>query len=346
MIFLKNILGGVFLKAKQIRGEEPVFSLILPTFLLKLSRWRALGRGALLLAGLCASSLASAADDIRQLAPGIWRVAAGQATAATTGIIATGRGVIVVDPGPNRRRGLAIAAIARRLTHEPVRWVIDTHAHPENVLANAAFPGAEIIASARTAQLMTQRCPICRQRLTSELGAAAMAGTRIRLPTRQVVDGELLQLGRRQLRFQVFSQGHIEGNLALTVIDAGVLFAGGLANDRLVPQMRDASLAGWVEALAALQASEPRQVVPGHGMATGPRVLADFSAYLLALRDACDDDIRRLGQAASASARIGLPQFAGWQRYAEQHPLNVGHAYREREDALLSADMPADIPPK
>jgi glyoxylase-like metal-dependent hydrolase (beta-lactamase superfamily II) len=319
-----------------------VFSLILPIFLSKFSRWRAWMRAALLLAGLCGAPLADAADDIRQLAPGVWRIAADQGTAANTGIIGTGRGAIVIDPGPHHRRGRAINAIARRLTGEPVRWVIDTHAHPENVLANGAFPGAVIIASVRSAQLMKQRCPICRKRLGSELGAAAMAGTRIRLPTRLVQDGDQLQLGRRTLRFHVFKHAHIEGDLALTVLDAGILFAGGLVNDRLVPQMRDASLAGWIEALATLQASTPQRVVPGHGNGTGPRLLNEFSAYLLALRDICDDDIRQLGQAASAAARLDLPQFSGWLRYVEQHPLNVGHAYHEREDALLSAEIPSE----
>jgi glyoxylase-like metal-dependent hydrolase (beta-lactamase superfamily II) len=333
---------GVFLKCHEICGERSLFSLILPIFSFEtgcLQLWR---QALLLVAALCGAPLANAADDIRQLAPGVWRVAAEQGTAANTGIIATGRGAIVIDPGPHRRRGMAIGAIARRLTGEPVRWVVDTHAHPENVLANGAFPGAVIIASARSAQLMKLRCPICRQRLGAELGATAMAGTRIRLPNRQVTDGEVLQLGRRTLRFHVFKHAHIEGDLALAVLDTGVLFAGGLANDRLVPQMRDASLAGWIKALAALQASAPRQVVPGHGKGTGPQLLADFSAYLLALRDICDNDIRQLGQAASAASRLDLPQFSGWQRYTSQHPLNVGHAYREREDALLSAEVSSE----
>ncbi|MGT2490738.1 MBL fold metallo-hydrolase [Cupriavidus basilensis] len=67
----------------------------------------------------------------------------------------TGAGVLVVDPGPHLAWGNGLLAAIRAVTPEPVRWVVNTHAHPENVLANAAFaclrPRPAFLASAATA---------------------------------------------------------------------------------------------------------------------------------------------------------------------------------------------------
>lgn len=286
------------------------------------------------------------ADELLQLAPGVWRVAGANAAIgpanlgaiANTGIITTGEGLIVIDPGPTLARGQEIAALAKTLSTEPVRWLIDTHAHPENVLANSAFPEAVVIASSAAAELMKSRCAICLQRLTDQIGAAATRGTTIRVPTRLVQHAELLTLGRRTLQFLVFERAHTRGDLAVLLPQAGILFAGGLANDVRVPDLREATLSGWISAIDSLQKLPLQTVVPGHGPAIDSAVLPRFGAYLNDLRQACDEDIAQRGDAASSGARLGLPKYRDWVEYAAQHPLNVGHAYREREDAQLMGE--------
>ena len=120
---------------------------------------------ALLVAGTLVCSYVAAADELLQLAPGVWRVEGTNAAIspanlgaiANTGIVATGEGLIVIDPGPTLARGQVIAGLAGSVSAEPVRWVIDSHAHPENVLANGAFPQAVVIASSAAADLMRAR---------------------------------------------------------------------------------------------------------------------------------------------------------------------------------------------
>lgn len=117
---------------------------------------------------------------IESLAAGIWRIAGDNAAISTgnqgaivnTGVISTGEGVIVIDPGPSQRRAVTIGALIRSVTSEPVRWIIDTHPHPENVLGNSGFAQAEVIASAPTAEQMQGRCALCQQRRAP--GAAAV----------------------------------------------------------------------------------------------------------------------------------------------------------------------------
>ena len=216
-----------------------------------------------------------------------------------------------------------------------MRWIIDTHPHPENVLGNSGFAQAEIIASAATAEQMQGRCSICLQRLVDQLGAPAMRDTVIRLPTRIVTDGQTLVLGQRRLRFLVFAQAHSRGDLAVILPDAGVLFAGGLVNDRRIPDLREAALTGWIDALHTLEKLAMPSVVPGHGSATDGAAIGRFGRYLTDLKAACDRDIAQRGDAASSGARLVLPAYSDWAEYATQHRFNVARAYREREDAQL-----------
>lgn len=288
----------------------------------------------------------AAANDLLQLSPGVWRLAGDNAAIApanlgaiaNTGIIATGAGLIIIDPGPTLARGHAIAALAKTVSAEPVRWVIDTHAHPENVLANSAFPEAVVIASIAAAELMKGRCATCLQRMTDQIGEPATRGTTIRVPTLLVRHADVMTLGQRSLQFHVFDRAHTRGDLAVFLLQTGVLFTGGLVNDVRVPDLREASLSGWISAVESLQKLPLQIVVPGHGPATDVPVMKRFESYLTELRQACDDDIARRGDAASSGARLGLPQFRDWVEYTTQHPLNVGNAYREREDAQLMGE--------
>lgn len=298
------------------------------------------------IACLCAPVFAAssaAPEDVRELAPGVWRIAGGNAAISpgnggvivTTGVIATGVGVIVIDPGPSMRRSDALTSLIATLTKEPVRWIIDTHPHPENVLGNSGFPDALVIASAPAAALMKIRCTTCLQHLSEQLGEEAMRGTISRVPTRIVADNEAATFGMRKLRFLVFANAHSRGDLAILLLEEGILFAGGLVNDRRIPDLREADLSKWITALVTLQNTSPRIVVPGHGSATDVNLIGQFSNYLTDLRTACDRDIAQGGDAGSSGARLMLPAYAQWAEYTVQHPLDVAHAYREREDALM-----------
>lgn len=283
---------------------------------------------------------------IEPLAPGVWRItgdnvavsAENQGAIVNTGIISTGEGVIVIDPGPNQRRAVVINELIRTVTKEPVRWIIDTHPHPENVLGNSGFPQAQIIASEATAEQMRGRCSLCLQRLVDQLGTSTMQGTVIRLPSTFVADGQTLLLGQRRLRFLVFAHAHSHGDTAVVLPEAGIVFAGGLLNDRRVPDLREAALDGWITALDVLQGLAMPLIVPGHGKATDSMAIGRFASYLTDLKTACDSDIARHGDAASSADRLDLAHYADWAEYSQQHRLNVARIYQEREDAQLLGD--------
>lgn len=242
-------------------------------------------------------------------------------------------GVILVDPGPSQREGIALRKSLAVASPHPVVAVILTHAHPENTLAAGAFSGPDtpVLATDLTARLMADRCPRCLGRLKRSVGASGMEGTRIVLPTETVAQSDTRVIGGRSMRLLRFEDAHLAGDLALFDEASGVLFAGGLATGDAIPDLGEGNLAGWRRALKELIALHPRRTIPGRGNLVSPDPLGATLAYLDNLSAFVTGELERGGDLASALERAAMPAYSGWSGYPRRHQLNVQRAWQEME---------------
>jgi len=300
--------------------------------------------GAALVALLAVPALAHPPHQpqLERIAPGVYALTAppgppsreNRGRTNSTGILIGPSGVVLVDPGPSRKAGLQVLRAVRSLTRKPVAAVILTHAHPENVLAAGVVAGrdAPVIASHRTYALMRDRCSECLTRLTGLTGESAMSGTDIRLPDQTVAAGTTDRTyGGRRLKLIHTGWGHTAGDLAVLDVASGTLFTGGLANNRVMPDMHEAQTRGWVEALRILEAMAPVRVVPGEGAPAGAELLSAMRGYLAALLERVEATYRQQGSVFEVLSDGDLPAYAGWVRYADGHALNIQHVYAELE---------------
>lgn len=319
-----------------------------------------LGMGALL-AGCAAATMAPSCSAIadtepipwQALAPGIWvwpgavadMDAANRGHVAPTTVVVDSGEAAVIDPGPSWQHGQRVRRAVACQFQARVRWVVNTHAHAENVLANGAFDAdvnsgqAAIVSTSATLAAMGERCPNCLASLTARVGEAAMAGTQIRLPTHLVRTGDTLRVGQKILQVVSVEQGHTEGDLVLWDAASGVLWSGGLAYLGRLPELAQGSVEGWLAALDRLDRLKPMHVVSAVvSSATEPgalpEALAATKAYLTALRkgvlQAMDE-----GHQPQEPGLVPLAAFAHWAGYAERQAFNVQRAWRELEPVWM-----------
>lgn len=256
----------------------------------------------------------------------------------------TGNGVLVVDPGPHARWGDRLIAAIRHITAEPIRWVVNTHAHPEHVLANAVFaqlqPHPAFLASAATASLMRQRCETCLARLTAMLGERIMHETQIAIPEPALRDGDWLHTGKTAWQVHVYAAAHSASDTVLYAPQRRVLCVGGLAYRQRVPDLQEGSLVGWRQALRAL-AQLPASIVVGTAVGTPAQMLHPTLSYLDALDSAITQGIEAGGDAARALDYVPGDAYRDWRNFHPRHALNVGRAWRELEDRWMQNAPPA-----
>ena len=253
---------------------------------------------------------------------------------ANIGVIVGHDAVAVVDTGGSVQVGQALRAAIRNLTGKPVRYVINTHEHPDHVFGNAAFQGSAIFVGHHNLPAELQkRGSFYLQSFRDALGPAAIEQVRIIPPTLLVSDETVLDLGDRRVRLTAWSPAaHTDCDLTVLDETTGVLFAGDLVFLRHVPVL-DGSLTGWLSVLPRLAMLPARIVVPGHGQRTAawPQALDDERRYLRALADDTRRLIARGVPMAKAVPRIAQSERGNWALFDDYNPRNATAAFSELE---------------
>jgi quinoprotein relay system zinc metallohydrolase 2 len=242
--------------------------------------------------------------------------------------------VAVIDTGGSAPVGEALKAAIAQQTGRPVRYVINTHMHPDHVLGNAAFeqPGVTFIGHHKLARALAARRDTYLNRAKEQLGEAAFKGTRMVFPTQAVEDRLTLDLGGRQLELTARPTAHTDNDLTVRDMATDTLFLGDLLFAEHVPTL-DGSLRGWLALLQVLKAEPAARVVPGHGPVSmdWPAAAAPIEAYWTTLAAdvrAAIADGQTMGDAIKTA---GWSEKDKWQLFEEHHIRNISAAFAELE---------------
>jgi cyclase len=125
---------------------------------------RLLRLGLVFALSFCAVAVLAAPAELQQVAPGVYAALqpfADRFNDSNSAIIVGPDSVIVVDTQTTLTATRGIVEQIRKITHKPVRFVINTHWHGDHVQGNQvyreAFPGVQFIAQANTREDMEKR---------------------------------------------------------------------------------------------------------------------------------------------------------------------------------------------
>lgn len=253
---------------------------------------------------------------------------------ANLGIIVGRDAVAIVDTGGSVTVGQRLLLAVRRITDRPVRYVINTHEHPDHIFGNAAFgPGVTFVGHRNLPAELAKRGTYYLQSFREQLGEEAIAAVRIIPPTLLVETETVLDLGGRRLRLTAWTPAaHTDCDLTVLDETTGVLFAGDLVFLQHVPVV-DGSLTGWLSVLPRLSMLPARLVVPGHGglVAPWPQALDDERRYLTVLARDARGLIAAGTGLAQAVPEIGRSERNLWQLFDDYNPRNATVAFSELE---------------
>jgi quinoprotein relay system zinc metallohydrolase 2 len=282
-----------------------------------------------------------AALTVEEIAPGVY-VHQGvheEATVENAGGIANigfvigEAAVAVIDSGGSPMEGKALLKAIRQVTALPVRYVINTHFHPDHVMGNAAFAeaGAEIIGHKNLPMGLLSRRDTYVAHYEAVFGKDT-ARDAIVVPLHLVADRETIDLGHRALEIRAFPTAHTDSDLVVIDMRSKTLFAGDLVFLERTPAI-DGSILGWLKAIAQLREIPAERVVPGHGPVSAPWPTAldpERDYFELLVRD-----IRKLlaagGSLQQATDTIGLAARGQWLLFDSYNARNVTAAYTELE---------------
>ncbi len=253
---------------------------------------------------------------------------------ANVGFVIGDDAVAVIDTGGSAHEGSRLLAAIRSHTEKPIRYVINTHLHPDHVFGNAAFAAQDttFVGHKNLPRGLAARGPFYIDAFRRIMGDAAMAGVKIIAPTLLVSDEARLDLGGRALLLKAWPAAHTDNDLTVQDERSGILFAGDLVFVQHVPVV-DGSLRGFLAATDALSHVSATKVIPGHGavIEAWPAALRPQRRYLERLRDDIRALIARGATIDTAAQTAAQSEKTDWELFEDYNARNATAAFAELE---------------
>ncbi len=224
-----------------------------------------------------------------------------------------------------------------------INMVVNTHANGDHCWGNELVAGAQIIASARTAEEMTtaisptmvatllKRAPELGQLgefLSHAFGSFDFDNITLTPPTKTFEDELTLKVGDKEVHLIEVGPAHTLGDTLVhiptdrVVFTADILFIGGH------PIIWAGPTSNWLRACDRILEMDVDTIVPGHGPITDKKGVAEVKGYLEYIYQEAEKRYETGMSAQEAAKDIDLDRYATWTD-GERIAVNIASIFRE-----------------
>ena len=195
-----------------------------------------------------------------------------------TTVLVTNQGVVLVDDKFEIDHENIMAQL-KKITNQPVKYVINTHYHADHSGGNAKLQAlnAQVITSQQARDKMV------------EVKQSGQANVTLENSVRLFLGGKRIEVYR-------FGRAHTDGDIVVLfpdhrVLSAGDMFTFGDATPQLIDYAGGGSARDWTGTLDGALKLDFDQVVPGHGLVTTKQEMRKFRDSTVTLRTKVHDMI-------------------------------------------------------
>ena len=227
------------------------------------------------------------------------------------------QGILVVDTGLNAQEGGKLLAEIRKVSQAPVRWIVNTHYHPDHRGGNSVVGPDAIIISTEFTRSHAKK-PSHENSVNETVGPK----------------GLVLYLGGHEVRIYHPGPAHTQGDLIVYFPDEHAIATGDLFLTNSCPAMDDGDMENWIVALDHMLALPVEHVVPGHFELATKSELQRFRNYLADLRDQVARMYRQGMPLDRIQASLALDAYKNFRQYPNYEATfkdNAAAYYRQLE---------------
>ena len=278
-----------------------------------------------------------------------------------SGFILLEHGVLVFDTHFTPEAGHQLLEDIRSITSKPIRYIVNSHYHPDHTHGNQAFPDAHVISNVGTRKDILQKDlpslnrtmdvtasqldrmneiaskeedPSRLERLQQQIRSqqdylATLSQLKITAPFVILEDYMSIQDGLTEVRIQFLGPGHTDTDTILLLPEEKIVFCGDLFFKDAIPNIQDADILKWMDTLRRILELDADRFVPGHGIVGNRRDLERFLNYFEELRFLVEPYVLRGDSVERAIREIGVPEAYSRYRFINFFRANIQKMYAE-----------------